>query len=108
VMKKWVLGHGNIKKDTGYLMKVMAKTGMQFPDDNQADAYMHAVTLRAVFMLADGEMEVEGLTEAQTECFFSAKRMKTEGLTKAKMKKLSNEEFRTLLSKIIAEDYKCF
>jgi len=108
VMKKWILGLGNVKKDTGYLMKVMAKTKIQFPDDNQADAYMHAVTLRSAFMIAAGEMPIEDLTEVQKECFFSGKRMKTEGLTKANMKKLSNEEFHTLLSKVIADDYKSF
>lgn len=108
VMKKWALGQGNVKKDTGYLMKVMQKTGVQFPDDNQADAYMHAVTLRAAFMLAGGQMEIEGLSEAKRECFFSTKRMKVEKLTKAKLKKLSDEEFRAFLSKIIEDDYRSF
>lgn len=108
VMKKWVLGQGNVKKDTAYLMKIMSKTGIQFPDDNQADAYMHAVTLRAALMLSRGRMEVEGLIQAQRECFFSTKRLKAEGLTKARLKKLSDEEFRALLSKIIEEDYKSF
>jgi len=107
-MKKWVLGHGNVKKDTGYLMKILAKTGIKFPDDNQADAYMHAVTLRSACLIAAGEMEVDDLTETQRESFFSGARMKTEGLTKAKMKKITNEEFRTLLSKVITDDYKSF
>jgi len=108
VMKKWSLGQGDVKKDTSYLMKVLQKTGIQFPDDNQADAYMHARALRAVFMIFEGTMGIGELTEVQRECFFSGARMKAEKLTKSKLKKLENEEFRTILGKIIEEDYLSF
>jgi hypothetical protein len=40
-MKKFNLGTGSAKKDESYLPLVKTCTGIDFVDDNQADAYMH-------------------------------------------------------------------
>lgn len=99
VPKKFCLGAGNIKKDSGYLLKVYNKFKMEFPDDNQADAFMIAYTLfgflkASCLQSPDGAGFVDGLNLVAKEALIAvAMSNKESGLTKATAKKLDNQEF---------------
>ena len=88
--KKYCFGIGSVKKDTNYLLQVYKKVGMEFPDDNQADAYMIARTLWAMCMVKRSQEFFENMTIIQKEALVP---LKTEGVTKATLKKFSYEEY---------------
>jgi len=114
VVKKFCLGSGSVKKDSGYLLKVYNKFGKEFPDDNQADAFMIATTLLA-FMKAsciqkgqlngfDHEVYFNSLSVIEKEALLSSSMsLKDSGLTKATMKKLDHITFADFASKGLKE-----
>lgn len=93
VIKKYCLGSGAVKKDTQYLLKVYDVFGIHFLDDNQADAFLIAQTLLGMLNGRNtGNPEFfKSLSQAQKEALVS----KSEGITQAKVKKMSHEEFAT-------------
>lgn len=110
VHKKYCLGSGAVKKDSSYLLTVLNKTGLEFPDDNQADAYMIATTLLGFLMGRNPNMSTffEGLTLPQKEALLSAKMgKKGSGVTKATVKKMEHEQFAGLVAEVL-ESYKAF
>lgn len=115
VVKKLCLGSGAVKKDTLYLLEVLKKTGIEFPDDNQADAYMIAMTLwhfkKAICVKQGIEYSnfVNSLSDIKKEALLSAlmSAKSKEGVTKASIKKMSVENFSVNVLKVI-EQYKVF
>jgi hypothetical protein len=114
VVKKFCLGSGSIKKDSGYLLKVYNKFGTEFPDDNQADAFMIATTLLAFIKASciqkgqlngfDHEVYFNSLSVVEKEALLSSSMSSKEsGLTKATMKKLDHTTFADFVSKGLKE-----
>lgn len=98
-VKKFCLGSGSIKKDSGYLLKVFNKFNIEFPDDNQADAFMIAQTLLGFlkasrFQSPEHIKFVAGLTLVEKEALIaSILSTKGSGVTKATIKKIDHESF---------------
>jgi Holliday junction resolvasome RuvABC endonuclease subunit len=91
-MKKFMLGHGNVTKDTSYLLKVHQKLAIAFNDDNQADAYMHASMAGLVYKVTRGEVPIGNLTATQQEALISHGVKRQKGLSMLKAMKLSDKE----------------
>lgn len=91
-MKKFNLGLGNVCKDTSYLLKVHQKLHVVFDDDNQADAYMHAVMAGLVYRVTRGEVPISNLTVAQQEALISRGARAKKGLSLPKAMKMSDKE----------------
>lgn len=114
VVKKYCLGSGSVKKDSSYLLLVYKKLEIEFPDDNQADAYMIASTLlgfKKAICLQQGFDQtkfVKSLSETKKEALLSTLlSVKGSGITKATMKKIESVDFAGYVSKVI-EEYKVF
>ncbi len=75
-MKKFCLGHGNIEKDERYLLKILETININFPDSNQADAYMHATMAGIVAQVMRGEVPLSNLPIHQQESLISERRAK--------------------------------
>jgi Holliday junction resolvasome RuvABC endonuclease subunit len=99
VVKKFCLGSGGIKKDSGYLLQVYNKLGKEFPDDNQADAFMIATTLHGLLIGShserkDHESFFTSLTDVKKEALLSpVAKDKELGITQATIKKMDRMSF---------------
>jgi hypothetical protein len=91
-MKKFMLGAGNVQKDSRYLLTVADKTGIRFDDDNQADAYMHARMAEIVVKVVRGELLMSALPKYQQEALITDKAAGKVKLSKAKALKLPDAE----------------
>jgi Holliday junction resolvasome RuvABC endonuclease subunit len=91
-MKKFVLGHGNVTKDTSYLLKIHQRLHVAFDNDNEADAYMHAIMAGLVYKVARGEVPIGNLTATQQEALISRGLKKRKGLSMSKAMKLPDSE----------------
>lgn len=88
-MKKFVLGNGGISKDSAYMLAVFKATGVEFEDDNQADAAMHGMTVLRAWQI---------VSRAVSPSAFTAKQLSA--LTKipdAKVGKMAAEDILTRL-----------
>lgn len=106
VIKKYCLGKGNIKKDSAYLLTVYNKIGVEFTDDNQADAYMIALTLLGFLMGRNDKMTdfFEGLSIEKKEALVSSKiNKKGSGVTKSTLKNMNHEEFAKYVGETLDE-----
>lgn len=104
VVKKYCLGSGAAKKDSAYLLLVYNRTGLEFPDDNQADAYMIALTLLGFLMGRNIRMKdfFDKLTPVQKEALMSSKMgKKGSGITKASMKSIGHESFASHVGEVL-------
>lgn len=88
-MKKFALGDGGRSKDSGYLLAVMEATGIKFTDDNQADAYMHAITACAGYRIAYGLDQPSKYNPKQLSALTR--------VPEPKLKKMTDESIRELL-----------
>lgn len=61
--KKFFLGKGNVKKDTNYLVTMNKRFGIEFKDDNCADAYAIARMAAFVHCIRNGKAKFSDLTE---------------------------------------------
>lgn len=91
-MKKFCLGNGSTKKDSGYLLNVFNRMKLQFEDDNQADAYMHAWTAGIVVQVLRGVVPIGNLPSHQQEVLIASGIKKKSGLSMAKAMKLSDAQ----------------
>lgn len=112
VVRKFALGLGNIKKDSGYLLKVYNKFKIEFPDDNQADAYMIAKTLlgfmKSISVKDDHEEYINGLTLIEKEALVSSLiSSKGSGITKSTIKSLNHKDFALKIADSL-KNYVCF
>jgi Holliday junction resolvasome RuvABC endonuclease subunit len=89
-MKMCVLGKGTAKKDTKYLLLVKQKTGLDFDDDNKADAYMHAYTASLVASIVMEKAKISDLPLNVQEGLICHNLPK--GMSKTKALKLPEEE----------------
>ncbi len=91
-VNKYTLGSGSTKKETDYLLKLYKATGIEFPDDNQADAYMHVMlAMKTHSILQSGEWD-ESLTVAKSEAILGMFAKNKSKMTPAKAAKLSSED----------------
>lgn len=91
--RKFLLGKGNLKKDTSYLMTMQKAFGISFLDDNQSDAYCLAVMGGYIHSIRNGLMKFSDLTENQQICLLDLKKLQERNLTQITgLKKLSDEE----------------
>ena len=93
VWKGFILGNGSTKKDTSYLFNVYKKTGIEFNDDNAADAYMLVHYFNAIQDIVSGDVSIDSLTAKQKECSISSKIRKKHKVTKANILKLDDNIF---------------
>lgn len=91
-MKKFCLGHGSMKKDSGYLLSVYKRMHIEFEDDNQADAYMHAWSAQLIVSVLLGHARIGDLEPYQQESLISAAVKNTKGLSLTKAMKLSDDQ----------------
>jgi Holliday junction resolvasome RuvABC endonuclease subunit len=89
-MKKFSLGDGSKSKDSGYLLAVYQATGIQFKDDNQADAYQHAITATAGYRISYGLSPVSDYTPIQLSALAR--------VPDAKIRKMAPELVRKIIS----------
>jgi Holliday junction resolvasome RuvABC endonuclease subunit len=86
-MKKFVFGQGDVSKDTRYMLRVFDATGIHFEDDNQADAYGHALVSLTLARVLRGEIALSSLSTKKCEALLGPA-VKASGLSEAKFKKL--------------------
>ncbi len=96
-MKKFVLGKGNVQKDTSYLLKIFDAIHQRFANDNEADAYMHAWQSTMVVQVLRGKVAISNLTNAQQEALISKGVKHIKGMSIAKAMKLDDDEKRKLV-----------
>lgn len=95
--KKFLLGQGNLKKDTNYLMEIYKKLGIQFKSDAESDAYCLAMMGGFIHSIKTNEMKFSDLTDVQQTCLFDVDKLKEKGTTQVKALKLSEDEKRSLM-----------
>jgi len=76
-----------------YLGKIKLHTGESFDNDNIADAYMLARTLRAMKVVGSDQALFSSLCQKQVEALVASSYIKDNGLTPAKIKKMNWEEY---------------
>lgn len=91
-MKKFMLGHGTVSKDSSYLLKVYQRLHIAFEDDNQADAYMHAQMAGLVYKVTRGELPISNLSSVQQEAIISRGVRAKSGMSMAKAMKLPDKD----------------
>lgn len=96
-VKKICLGKGNIKKDSHYLLTVFDKIGIKFEDDNQADAYMLAHSIKIFHDIIYDSSIVSSLSTTQKSAIIPKSTKKKRRLTEKVYSELGNEEIQTLL-----------
>jgi len=99
-MKKFCLGNGAIKKDSRYLLTVFEKTGQNFSNDDEADAYMHAYTAAMTVAVIRGTRPITDLTHYQREALLERGVKSQKGLSMTKALKLSDIEKRKIMMAI--------
>ena len=96
--KLLVLGSGQVKKDTQYLLTVFNKTGEKFDNDNVADSYMIALAI---------EKMIGGFSEEMTsKCKFgmlSSSIRKKNKITEKNINSLDKEIFNKLVLETLKE-----
>ena len=110
VVKKFCFGSGSVKKDSAYLLSVYNKFRIEFPDDNQADAFMIAKTVLGMLRGREkGDSKYfESLTLPQKEALVSSVLgKKGSGVTKAVLKKIDSDLFANTVAEVL-EGYKVF
>lgn len=90
-MKKFAFGDGGTQKDSSYLLRVFDITGQRFPDDNQADAFLHAWLMVEKIWYATGKRNIDDLTAKQRDTLM-AMGQKESKLSEAKFRKLTAHE----------------
>ncbi len=96
-MKKFVLGKGNVQKDTSYLLKIFDKLQQRFDGDDAADAYMHSWMATMVVQVLRGKVPISNLTNTQQEALISRGVKNQKGVSISKAMKLSDDEKRKLV-----------
>lgn len=94
-MKKFCLGAGGTQKDTSYLLTVFQRLSMQFDDDNQADAYMHAWMAGQLLGAARGQIHMSNFSKMQQDVVIRAvvgSKHLPKGLSITRVMKLSDDE----------------
>ncbi|MCK9279247.1 MAG: hypothetical protein M0P71_01275 [Melioribacteraceae bacterium] len=84
--KLMIFGDGSVKKDTSYLLKVQELTGKRFIDDNIADSYMLAKSIKSIM-----GVDISSLNENQKYSLISPKLRKKNKITKTNIKKIDNK-----------------
>lgn len=103
-MKKFSMGRGDVAKGqtaeskAKYLAEVFEHTGIQFPDDNQADAYLLAMTIKKMLEISRDPNLVQHMSKAQRECSISPALARKKKLTPGKLNKLDDDEFSALMA----------
>jgi Holliday junction resolvasome RuvABC endonuclease subunit len=110
-IKKLCLGSGAIKKDSAYLLKIFTTLGIEFANDNEADAYMIAVSLWK-YLRSSKANSIKGYYETlkvyEKEAILSSLISKSgSGVTKASLKNLTEEDYATA-AKSVLDGYLCF
>jgi Holliday junction resolvasome RuvABC endonuclease subunit len=90
-MKSFSFGDGSTKKDSGYMLKVLDKTGQRFDTDDEADAFLHARRLAIIVNVLHGITKIDELPEYQRHSIFQPAK-KISKLTDSKFAKLSLED----------------
>lgn len=111
-VKKFCLGTGSKEKDTGYLLKVFKETGIEFVDDNQADAFLLALTAKKMLSIEANAEDSVGLVDSlnltQKETLVPASVAKRRKITKAGVKKLTPEELIECCADAMNGVFMCF
>ena len=96
--KLLVLGSGQVKKDTQYLLTVYNKTGEKFDNDNIADSYMIALAIEKMLIGKRDDMPLK--------CKFgmlSSSIRKKNKITEKNISSIDNEKFETLVAETLKE-----
>jgi Holliday junction resolvasome RuvABC endonuclease subunit len=104
-VKKFCLNSGSVKKDTEYLLKVFKKTGIEFTDDNQADAFMLAKTaVWFIDMLNDVQI-IDVLNSKQRESLVPTSLKKKYKISNKDISKMSSTRLQELLREALDSVY---
>lgn len=95
--KKFCLGNGNIAKDTSYLLKVFKEFGIEFKDNNVADAFMIGHTLWAMFKSAHNQDYFDKMTQDAKVALLK----KASGLTLSKIKTVDFEMYAETMKEVM-------
>ena len=96
--KLLVLGSGQVKKDTQYLLTVYNKTGEKFDNDNIADSYMIALAIEKMLIGKRDDMS--------SKCKFvmlSSSIRKKNKITEKNISSIDNEKFEILVAETLKE-----
>jgi Holliday junction resolvasome RuvABC endonuclease subunit len=96
-VKKFCLGKGTVKKDCAYLYNVYEEFKIKFEDDNQADAFMLARTIRAMQLVCYEPGIISDLSTPQKDSLIPKGVRKRKKITEKKYKELEDEEIADLL-----------
>jgi hypothetical protein len=114
VHKKYCVLNGAAVKGTNkaeklvYLTLIKERTGESFSDDNVADSYMLARTLRAICLIASDEQLFAGMCDKQKEALVASGYMQDNGLTPGKLKKMEQQEYAAAVLAGVAKTYTVF
>lgn len=104
-VKKFCLGSGSVKKDTEYLLKVFKKTGIEFADDNQADAFMLAKTAVCFIDMLNDVKLVDVLSLKQREALVPTSLKKKYKISNKDLSKMSSTRLQELLREALNSVY---
>lgn len=96
--KLLVLGAGNVKKDTQYLLTAYNKTGIQFEDDNVADSHMIAMSMSKILTAP-----FDSLTIKDKMGMISSNIRKKKKVTEKNIGKITEEDFKELVRATMKE-----
>nr|DAQ92160.1 MAG TPA: HOLLIDAY JUNCTION RESOLVASE [Caudoviricetes sp.] len=96
--KLLILGAGNVKKDTQYLLTAYNKTGIQFTDDNIADSHMIALSMKKILTAS-----FDSLTLKDKMGMVSSNIRKKKKVTEKNIGKITEEEFKELVKATMRE-----
>ncbi len=117
VHKKLVIKNGNAKKGTTkaqkqqYLDLITKHTGEVFLDDNIADSYMIATTLRTYYMIMSDELFYANLVMQNREnglLFIPPKLRKRKNLTPSRIYSMCYKRFTELAEEVFRDTYLIF
>lgn len=96
--KLLVLGSGQVKKDTQYLLKAYEKTGEKFDNDNIADSYMIALAIEKMI-----NNDTSGMTIKSKFGMISSSIRKKNKITEKNIGRIESDKFNNLVSETLKE-----
>ena len=96
--KLLVLGSGQVKKDTQYLLTVYDKTGEKFNNDNIADSYMIAVAIDKMI-----RNDISGMSIKSKFGMISSSIRKKNKITERNINSVSEDDFKRLVNETLNE-----
>ena len=72
-IKKFCLGKGNIKKDTGYLLEIYKKFNIEFQNDDEADGFLIAFMAANIYGVRNSLIDIKNLEQTKKNVLIRSK-----------------------------------